>query len=137
MSQGPLVLAPPELPLEPELLLEPELPPEPELLLEPALPLEPELPLEPALPLEPEPLLDWTTIVPVVVGLVVCGVMVNVFPETQYEYGVVLIVIALPEVVKLPLVDGAPDTTPIPPAWWTVAEHVHPPLAAGVQTSDA
>jgi hypothetical protein len=27
----------------------------------------------------------WNTIVPVVLGFVVCGVQVIVFPETQYE----------------------------------------------------
>jgi hypothetical protein len=28
----------------------------------------------------------WNTMVPVMVGLVVCGVQVIFFPETQYEY---------------------------------------------------
>jgi hypothetical protein len=32
----------------------------------------------------PEPF--WNTTVPVVVGLVPCGVQVILFPETQYEY---------------------------------------------------
>jgi hypothetical protein len=38
--------------------------------------------------------------VPVVVGLVLCGVQVILLPETQYEYFVALsIVTTLPEVV--------------------------------------
>ena len=64
---------------------------EPELLeVEPLL--EPELLFAPELLLEVEPLLEpwlalvWSTIVPVTVGLALCGVRVTVFPETQYEY---------------------------------------------------
>jgi hypothetical protein len=42
----------------------------------------------------------WNTTVPVVVGLVLCGVQVIVFPDTQYEYFASLpIVTTLPEVV--------------------------------------
>jgi len=79
----------------------------------------------------------WSTIVPVVVGLVLCGVMVSVFPETQYEYCVLLSVVTrLPEVVYVPLADAYGDTTPIPPVCWTVAEQSHPPPAASVQVSE-
>ena len=40
----------------------------------------------PVVPPVPELPLFWSTIVPVIVGLVLCGVRVSVFAETQYEY---------------------------------------------------
>ena len=65
--------------------------------------------------------------------VVVCGLKVNVVPETQYEYGVPFrpseIVITLPEVVYESPVDALVSTAPIPPDWLTVAVHVHPPVA--------
>ena len=74
--------------------------------------------------------------------LVVCGVMVSVVPETQYEYGVPFrpseIVTVLPEVeYELP-VNALVSTAPIPPVWSTVAGHEHPPpLAASAQLAEA
>jgi hypothetical protein len=42
----------------------------------------------------------WNAIVPVMVGLVLCGDQVILFPETQYEYGAVSsTVTTLPEVL--------------------------------------
>ncbi len=56
----------------------------------------------PVAPPEPELPLLWSTIAPVMVGRLLCGVMVIVFPETQYEYCVSPespeIVTTLPEV---------------------------------------
>lgn len=60
----------------------------------------------------------WSTIEPVRVGLVLSGVTVIVLPEVQYEYwgpGGEEVVITLPEVVNVPLVDGALEGSPIPP----------------------
>jgi hypothetical protein len=69
--------------------------------------------------------------VPVVVGIVLCGVRGNVLSETQYEYRLPSSVVpTLPEVVNKPLVDGLGDTNPIPPVFWTWAWQVHPPPAA-------
>jgi hypothetical protein len=84
----------------------------------------------------------WSTIVPVVVGLVGCGVMVSVLPETQYEYGVLYrplceVVSVLPEVVYSAIVVAIMFTTPIPPVCWTWFWHVHPPPAASVQVPEA
>lgn len=47
-----------------------------------------------------------------------------------------MIVIRLPEVVKLPLVNGEAETEASPPFCSTVAEQSHPPLEAGVQLND-
>jgi hypothetical protein len=105
MSQGPIVGFDP--PLEPEPL--PELEP----LLE-AEPLELDPPLE--LELEPPPPI-CIAMVPVVVGLVVCGVMDNVPPETQYAYAVPpeFVKVPLPDVLYVSVVDALLDTTPSPP----------------------
>jgi hypothetical protein len=81
----------------------------------------------------------WSTIVPVNVPvlLVPCGVVVMVFPETQYEYRPSEVVTTLPEVVYVPLADALRDISPIPPVCWTTAEHVHPPpLAAFMQVTE-
>ena len=75
--------------------------------------------------------------VPVIVGLVLCGVMVSVFAETQYEYFLPSsFVPTLPEVINWPVVDGAEETNPIVPFCWTWAWHVHPPPAAAVQLTE-
>jgi hypothetical protein len=139
MSHGPSAVEPLELELalDAELVLEPEPTFEPELVLEAELTFEPELAFEPEPVLEPVLLPCWDTTVPVVVGLAVCGVHVSVFPETQYENFVPSeVVITPPEVVYVPLVDGLADTHPSPPVSWTVAEQLHPPLAASVQVTD-
>jgi len=83
------------------------------------------------------------TIVPVVVGLVVCGgtvvvcgVTVNAFPEAQYEYRVLPSVVnSLPEFVYVPPTFFK-GSTPIPPGWLTVNVQLHPPPAAAVQSPD-
>jgi hypothetical protein len=75
--------------------------------------------------------------VPVVVTakvvVVVCGLRVNVDPETQYAYGVPLypseIVITPPEIVYEPPVDALTSIDPIPPVWLAFTVHVHPPVA--------
>jgi hypothetical protein len=41
----------------------------------------------------------------------------------------------LPDIVVLPIVGGATETSPMPPLWWTVPAHVHPPSAVAVQVS--
>ena len=46
----------------------------------------PVVPPPPVAPPVPELPLFWSTIVPVTVGLVLCGVTVNLSAETQYEY---------------------------------------------------
>jgi hypothetical protein len=46
-------------------------------------------------------------------------------------------VITLLALVNMPLADAELDTTPIPPACWTVAEHAHPPPAAVVHVIEA
>jgi hypothetical protein len=51
------------------------------------------LPVVPPVPVVPP---FWNTIVPIRVGPVFCGVMVSVFPETQYEY---LVLPESPEIV--------------------------------------
>ena len=54
------------------------------------------------MPAVPVVLLFVNTIVPDCVGLVLCGVRVSVFPETQYEYfasGTLSVVSVLPDVV--------------------------------------
>ena len=79
----------------------------------------------------------WSTTEPVAVGFVLCGAMVMLFPETQYEYGVLpSSVSTLPEGLYVPLVDGPMDGNPIPPVCWTVVGHVHPPPAADVQLTE-
>ncbi len=45
--------------------------------------------------------------------------------------------ITLPEAVNMPLAEAEPETTPIPPACWMVAEHAHPPPAASVHVTEA
>jgi hypothetical protein len=93
----------------------------------------------PPLLVPPEPVvpLFWSTTVPVMVGLVLCGVMVSVFSETQYEYFMVSSVVStLLEVVYMPLADAKKDTNPIPPDCATLAEQLHPPLAAAVQWAE-
>jgi len=64
-------------------------------------------------------LLFVSTIVPDSSGLALCGVTVNVFPETQYEYfasGTLSVERVLPEVVYPPAVCGSTDSSPIEPA---------------------
>jgi hypothetical protein len=71
---------------------------------------------------------------PVIVGLVLCGVMVSVLAETQYEYFLPSSFVATsPEVVNMPAVDGLGETNPIVPFCWTWAWHVHPPPATAEQ----
>jgi hypothetical protein len=129
----------PEL-LEPKVALEPETLEADmvELVLEPELP-ETEVVLEPEL-LEPELPLPCRTTVPVRIGLALSGVTVSVLPDVQYEYcgpGGDEVVITLLPVVSMPLADAELDTTPIPPACWTVAEHAHPPAATAVHVTEA
>ena len=100
-------------------------------------PPEPGWPPLAVVPPEPEVPLFWSTTVPAMATPVLCGVMVNVFPEAQYEYFKVSSVVStLPEVVYAPLVSALKDTNAIPPACWTVAEQLHPPLAASGQLTE-
>jgi len=70
--------------------------------------------------------------------LVLWGVSVNVLPEAQNEYfNVASAVRTLPEVSYEPLAEASGDTKPIPPTWLIVVEQSHPPLAIGVQVTDA
>jgi hypothetical protein len=75
----------------------------------------------------------------VVFGVSLCGVMVSVFTETQYEYckSSGPVVTTLSEVMKVPLVDAPMDTDPIAPVCSTVAEHVHPPVTDSTQMTEA
>ena len=70
------------------------------------------------MPPAPDVVLFVSTIVPDCSGLVLCGIMVNVFPETQYEYfasGTLSVMSVLPEVVYPPAVCGSTDSSPIEP----------------------
>jgi hypothetical protein len=79
-----------------------------------------------------------STTVPIVVGLAGCGVTVRVLPDTQYEYFVPPALVSAPlAAVYMSLVVASIDTTPSPPVWATVAEHVQPPALASVQVIDA
>jgi hypothetical protein len=108
-------------------------------------PEEPELPPfagappPPGAPPLPVELPFWNTMVPAMVGLVLCGVIVSLLPATQYAYIVLSweIVIVLLAVVKLPSVLGLETGKPTVPVWFTVPEHVHPPSAASVQLADS
>jgi hypothetical protein len=73
--------------------------------------------------------------VPVTIGLVLCGVKVSLLFATQYENCVLswVLVMLVPAVVKLPLVCGSEVTKAIEPVCLTVAEHVHPPSAESTQ----
>ena len=75
---------------------------------------------------------------PVVVGLVLCGVQVILLPDTQYAYFASPSSVAtLPEVWKVPLVEASTETTPAQPVWLTVAAHVHSLPAADVQVTES
>src|SRR3569832_1567010 len=91
MSQGPSMRVPDPDPPEPVPDLPPVgAPPEPELL--PPLPPPPPLPVAPPLPVE-EPF--CSTMVPVIVGLLLCGVSVSLPPATQYAYCVLSCVMVM------------------------------------------
>ena len=79
----------------------------------------------------------WSTIVPVMLGLVLCGVTVSLLPATQYEYLVLswVMVIVLDAVVKLPSVLGPLVTNPIVPFCLTTPVHEQPPLAESTQVA--
>src|SRR5881392_1652480 len=83
MSHGPVTAPAPALPPAPPPPVVPAVPPP-----TPVVPPAPVAPPVPAVPPVPEPPAFCRTIVPVTVGLVLCGVRVSVFPEAQYEYRV-------------------------------------------------